>query len=189
MRAGSGMMAIPGGTFLMGAEDPDGWAADGEGPVREVTLSPFLIDPVCVSNAKFATFVKATGYQTDAERYGWSFVFHRFADPRHVINGTVPGAPWWVAVAGAGWRCPDGPGSDVRSRQNHPAVHVSWNDAAAFAAWAGKRLPTEAEWEMAARGGLTQARYPWGNELTPRGRHRCNIWQGTFPYVNTGDDG
>ncbi|MGV9533690.1 formylglycine-generating enzyme family protein [Streptosporangium sandarakinum] len=187
--AGGGMVAIPGGAFLMGGEDPDGWAADGEGPVREVTLSPFLIDPVCVTNAKFATFVKATGHRTDAERYGWSFVFRHFADPRHVIDGTVPGAPWWVAVAGADWRHPEGPGSDVTSRQNHPVVHVSWNDAAAYAAWAGKRLPTEAEWEMASRGGLVQARYPWGDELTPRGRHRCNIWQGTFPHSNTGADG
>ncbi|XTZ16362.1 formylglycine-generating enzyme family protein [Micromonospora echinospora] len=187
-----GMVHVPGGPFRMGSEDPDTFAADGEGPVREVYVSGFHIDPKAVSNAQYAAFVRATGYVTEAERFGWSYVFHLLvADAARpaVMPGRIPGAPWWLPVRGASWRCPEGPGSRVGDRQNHPVVHVSWNDATAYAHWAGKRLPTEAEWEKAARGGLDQARYPWGDELTPRGAHRCNIWQGEFPSVNTGADG
>ncbi|CAL9359149.1 formylglycine-generating enzyme family protein [Streptomyces sp. enrichment culture] len=187
-----GMVAVPGGPFLMGGDDEDAFPADGEGPVREVSVSPFHIDATCVTNARFAVFVKATGYRTEAESIGWSYVFGPFVHPgaRHaVLPGTVPGAPWWRAVAGACWRAPEGPGSSIGDRGNHPVVHVSWNDATAYAAWAGKRLPTEAEWEKAARGGLVRARFPWGDELTPRGRHRCNIWQGDFPGHNTREDG
>jgi formylglycine-generating enzyme required for sulfatase activity len=187
-----GMAAIAGGAFSMGGDDPDAFSDDGEGPVRMVTLHPFFIDATCVTNAQFAAFVKSTSYTTEAERFGWSYVFHLLLAPEahhHVIEGTVPQAPWWLAVEGATWRAPDGPGSSFADRQNHPVVHVSWNDAAAYCVWAGKRLPTEAEWEMAARGGRVRARFPWGNELTPRGKHRCNIWQGQFPIVNTGEDG
>lgn len=186
------MVRIAGGTFRMGGDDADAIPQDGEGPVRSVRVSPFLIDATTVTNRRFATFVKQTGYVTDAERFGWSFVFHLFVESSlraHVIDGAVSQAPWWLAVRGATWRSPEGPGSDVGTRPQHPVVHVSWRDATSYAMWAGKRLPTEAEWEMAARGGLEQTRFPWGDELLPTSRWRCNIWQGRFPNSNTADDG
>jgi sulfatase modifying factor 1 len=184
------MVDLPGGRFTMGADDRVGFPADGEGPTREVTLSAFSIDAYAVSNDDFAIFVSSTGYVTEAERFGWSYVFAGFvraADRKGAPR--VPEAPWWVGVRGATWRSPEGPGSDLDGRGDHPVLHVSWADASAYAAWVGKRLPTEAEWEYAARGGLHQARYPWGDELEPDGEHRCNIWQGTFPVKNSGADG
>jgi formylglycine-generating enzyme required for sulfatase activity len=186
-----GLVALPGGTFRMGTDDPDGFPDDGEGPVREVTVAPYRISATTVTNAQFAAFVRETGFRTDAERYGWSFVFHLLVPPALRRSGTpVAGpAPWWLGIAGASWQAPEGPGSDVSRRSNHPVVHVSYDDAVAYCEWAGVRLPTEAEWEYAARGGLNQARFPWGEELTPRGQHRCNVWQGTFPTHNTEADG
>ena len=186
------MILIPAGSFLMGSDDPDGFPADGEGPVRPVELPAYRIDATAVTNRAFAAFVEATGYVTDAERGGWSFVFYALLSAQQrgaAREGVVRDAPWWLAVNGARWQAPEGPGSSIEGRGHHPVVHVSWRDATAYAQWCGKRLPTEAEWERAARGGLEQARYPWGDELKPGGAHRCNIWQGRFPDVNTGEDG
>jgi formylglycine-generating enzyme required for sulfatase activity len=179
------------GEFLMGTRSTERQRRDGEDPVRKITLSPFYIEKTSVTNKQFAEFVDTTGYVTEAEQFGWSFVFHQFVSDE--VAGTVDQAvtevPWWWKVDGSYWRHPEGPGSSMDDRLDHPVVHASWNDAVAFATWSGKRLPTEAEWEFAARGGLEQAIYPWGDELTPGGQHMCNVWQGDFPDVNTVEDG
>ena len=191
LRRRPGMARIRGGEYRMGTEDRSGFPADGEGPVRAVRVDTFRIDIAAVTNAQFAEFIGASGYRTEAETFGWSYVFHMLASEE--VKRRTPQrpdtTPWWVPVSGASWAAPEGPGSDVDDRMDHPVIHVSWNDAAAYCAWAGTRLPTEAEWEYAARGGLDQRRYPWGDKLTPKGEHRCNIWQGTFPEVNSSADG
>jgi formylglycine-generating enzyme required for sulfatase activity len=186
------MVFLPGGNFLMGTDYARGFPADGEGPVRPVTLSPFEIDAYPVTNADFAAFVAATKYRTEAERFGWSFVFWMHIPEERfdaLVEDTVAQAPWWCKVLKARWNQPEGPGSSIDYRLDHPVVHVSWNDAQAYARWGEKSLPTEAQWEYAARGGLEQKLYPWGDDLTPQGQHRCNIWQGQFPNHDTAEDG
>jgi formylglycine-generating enzyme len=183
-----GMVEV-GGSFVMGAADRWAYPDDGEGPPREVQVSPFLIARCAVSNADFAGFVDETGYLTDAEQFGWSFVFAGLLPDDFPPTQGVAQAPWWRKVEGADWRHPEGPHSGLEGRLDHPVVHASWNDAQAYCAWAGKRLPGEEEWELAARGGLDGQPFPWGAELEPGGEHRMNVWQGEFPRENTLADG
>ena len=181
------MVKLDGGSFWMGSESPAIFPADGEGPVRKVTLSPFYMSKYAVTTEQFAEFVEATEYRTEAERFGWSFVFQN--QVRGLESERAAETPWFHRVEGARWSRPEGCGSSVNWRGDHPVMHVSWNDAVAYCEWAGYRLPTEAEWEFAARGGLEQKEYPWGDELTPGGRHMCNVWQGKFPDQDLGEDG
>jgi formylglycine-generating enzyme required for sulfatase activity len=183
------MVLLDGGEFVMGNAGATAYPDDGEGPVRRVKLDPFWIDPLSVPNAGFNRFVEETAHVTEAERYGWSFVFAGLLPDDFPATRGVSHAPWWRQVEGASWRSPEGPQSDVEERADHPVVHVSHNDALAYCDWAGGRLPTEAEWEFAARGGLAEKVFPWGDELEPGGEHRMNVWQGSFPQENTEADG
>lgn len=189
MSAGTraGMVAIDGGTFTMGSARhyPE------ERPTRVVRVEAFLIDETPVTNAQFARFVAETGHVTLAERpapglpRGGSAVFRPPPGPVDLADPTQ----WWAQVEGACWRRPLGPDSGLDGLDEHPVVHVAWSDAAAYAAWAGKRLPTEAEWEFAARGGLEGAEFAWGNALSPDGLVLANTWQGPFPHANSLADG
>jgi sulfatase modifying factor 1 len=177
------MVQIAGGWFRMGTDAQDGFREDGEGPARNVYLDAFLISAITVTNEQFRRFVRATSYVTDAERIGSSFVFYlQLPAAQRTGYRQVPrGLPWWLEVDAACWQRPEGPGSHIYERLDHPVVHVSWNDAKAYCDWAGARLPSEAEWECAARGGLEGCTFPWGDVLEPAGEALCNIWQGDFP--------
>jgi formylglycine-generating enzyme len=190
-----GMVWIPPGTFWQGSkESPDAQ------PIHEVAVDGFWMDRTEVTNAQFAAFVRATGYVTVAERAPDPKQYPG-APPELLVPGSIVFTPhagpadlnrplsWWRYQPGADWRRPEGPGSSIDGRTDYPVVQVCWEDAAAYARWAGKRLPTEAEWEYAARGGLDRKRYAWGDELRPEARWQANIWQGRFPSKNTEEDG
>jgi len=191
-----GMAWIAGGTFRMGADD----AYPEEAPVHRVAVDGFWIDPHPVTNADYRSFVRATGYVTASERVPDREMYPD-ADPEFLVPGSLvftrPHGPvglrdyraWWAYVPGANWRHPEGPGSSIDERWDHPVVHVTFEDVAAYAAWAGKALPTEAEWEFAARGGLRDATYAWGEEIAPQGEIMANTWQGRFPWENLAEDG
>ncbi|WP_179394236.1 formylglycine-generating enzyme family protein [Lacticaseibacillus absianus] len=185
------MIQIAGGSYPLGTNDPTkGFFSDNETPQRQVTLPAYAIDATTVTNAEFAAFVAATQYRTEAEQFGDSFVFHGLLDAATKAASTpVPGLPWWLAVAGADWAHPFGPQSDLTGLMDHPVVHVSRTDALAYCAWAGKDLPTEAEWEVAARGGAGYDHWYWGDCLTAGGTFHANTFQGDFPRTNDAADG
>jgi sulfatase modifying factor 1 len=204
----AGMVWIPAGEYTRGATDEDQSARPDEKPAHRVRIDGFWMDETEVTNTQFAAFVKATGYQTTAERApNWEEMRKTLPPgtpkpPPHVlVAGSLvfrqPSQPvpltdpsyWWAWTPGANWRHPEGPRSSIIGKENHPVVHISWDDAVAYAKWAGKRLPTEAEWEWAARGGIERAIYTWGNEPIEGGPPRANTWQGEFPHHNTLRDG
>ncbi|XP_067834321.1 inactive C-alpha-formylglycine-generating enzyme 2 isoform X2 [Heptranchias perlo] len=183
---GKVVVTLPGGMFHMGTSEAD--ARDGEAPIREVTVKPFAINQHPVTNSEFREFIRSQKYKTEAESFGWSFVFEDFVSEelKSKVTQNIESAPWWLPIERAFWRQPAGPGSGIKDKMEYPVVQVSWIDAKAFCQWKGMRLPTEEEWEFAARGGLGGRVYPWGNKFQP---NRTNLWQGKFPDQDTAEDG
>jgi len=202
----NGMVLIPGGVFEMGGDNQQ--ASADEYPKHKVSVDAFYMDATEVTNAQFKKFIDATGYITTAEKKpDWEELKKSVppgtAKPADELlqaaslvfkqsNGPVDMnkySQWWEWVPGASWKHPEGPDSNIDDKENYPVVHVSWDDAMAYCKWAGKRLPTEAEWEFAARGGLINNIYPWGNEPVNAGKPKTNSWEGKFPYLNEKKDG
>lgn len=182
------MIPLKGGFFDMGARQSR-YAADLDSPQRKVKVLSFHLSSVTVTNALFAEFVRETDYKTTAEREGWSYVFQLFLKQPDAFPDFAAGTPWWRRVDGACWANPEGPETGLIDRMDHPVTHISWDDAITFCNYTGTRLPTEAEWEYAARGGLRGARHPWGNALVPTTGHAQNVWQGDFPKTDLAEDG
>lgn len=184
------MVKIPAGFYTIGSTLKDGFSSDAEGPQISLYLEEFDIAATTVTNQEFQEFVAETGYQTEAERLGWSFVFHYFlSEEEKSQSPLVPNMQWWHAVEGACWKSPEGFDSHILNRLDHPVVHISRNDAVAYCQWAGKRLPTEAEWEVAAKGGTSFVRFPWGDAEDIPSADKANTWQGNFPLQNDLLDG
>ena len=188
---GGEFLTIPAGEFVMGTNDSF-YPTDGENPSRSVWVDEFRIGKYATTNAEFAEFVNATGYVTEAQNYGWSYVFKGLVNEIRAstqLTGIASSAPWWLAIKNANWFNPFGNSLTIEELLDHPVAHITHNDALEFCNWAGYKLPTEAQWEKASRGGLEQALYPWGNDLLTHGQHNANIWQGDFPNLNSQEDG
>lgn len=182
------MIKVPGGKYNVGTNDNIGHEIDNEGPKISVTIESFYMDKTAVTNREFNRFVEETGYVTEAEKWGNSFVFYLLLED-DTRGENVHQLEWWMDIKGANWRNPFGDKRSFIDILDHPVVHVTQLDALMFCQWAKKRLPTEIEWVIAAKGGTDGLTYPWGNQIEQDGEHHCNVWQGNFPFENTLEDG